>query len=70
MLFVKLWQFDLADRTHVVVDTNNMGLRADKERRGVRVLPLFRDAREEVRIEQWAPGTAIEADPEGGLRFS
>ena len=66
-LFVKLWQFDPADRTHVVVDTNNAALHAVKGRDGVRALPLFRDAREEVRLEQWAPGTAIEADPEGGL---
>ena len=33
----------------------------------MRVLPLFRDAREDVRLEQWAPGTAIEVDPDGGL---
>src|SRR6516165_9555036 len=66
-LFVKLWQFDPADRTHVVVDTNNSGLHAVEGRDGVRVLPLFRDAREEVRLEQWEPGTAIEVDPVGGL---
>ena len=66
-LFVKLWQFDPADRTHVVVDTNNSGLHAVEGRDGVRALPLFRDAREEVRLEHWAPGTAIEVDPEGGL---
>jgi hypothetical protein len=33
----------------------------------VRVLTLFRDAREDVRLEQWAPGAAIGADPDGGL---
>jgi hypothetical protein len=41
-----------------------------KERDGVRVLPLFRDAREDVRLEQSAPGTAIELDPDGGLEIS
>jgi hypothetical protein len=25
-MFVKLWQFDLADRTHVLIDTNKMAL--------------------------------------------
>jgi hypothetical protein len=66
-MFVKLWQFDLADRTHVSVETNKMALLDVKGRDGVRVLPLFRDAREGVRLEQWAPGTAIEVDPDGGL---
>jgi hypothetical protein len=66
-LFVKLWQFDPADRTRVVVDTNNAVLHAVEGRDGVRALPLFRDAREEVRLEQWDPGAAIEVDPEGGF---
>jgi ChrR Cupin-like domain len=66
-MFVKLWQFDLGDRTHVLVDTNKMALLEVKGRDGVRVLPLFRDAREDVRLEQWAPGAAIELDPDGGL---
>jgi hypothetical protein len=66
-LFVKLWQFDPADRTRVVVDTNNSGLHAAEGRDGVRALPLFRDAREEVRLEQWDPGAAIEIDPVGGI---
>ena len=30
-------------------------------------MPLFRDAREDVRLEQWAPAAAIELDPAGGL---
>jgi hypothetical protein len=30
-------------------------------------MPLFKDAHEDVRLEQWAPGTAIELDPDGGL---
>ena len=38
-----------------------------KGRDGVRVMPLFKDAREDVRLEQWAPGAAIEFDPDGGL---
>jgi anti-sigma factor ChrR (cupin superfamily) len=68
-MFVKLWQFDLADRTHVVIDTNKMALLDVKGRDGVRVLPLFRDTHEDVRLEQWAAGTAIEVDPEGGLEM-
>ena len=66
-LFVKLWQFDRADRMHVVVDTNKQVLTDVKGRDGVKALPLFRDAREDVRLEEWAPGAAIELDPDGGL---
>jgi ChrR Cupin-like domain len=66
-MFVKLLQFDPADRAHVLVDTNKMALLDVKGREGVKVLPLFRDAREDVRLEQWAPETAIEIDPVGGL---
>ena len=69
ILFVKLWQFDLADRTHVRIDTNKMALLDVKGRDGVKVMPLFRDAREDVRLEQWAPGAAIEVDPNGGLEL-
>jgi hypothetical protein len=32
-------------------------------------MPLFRDACEDVRLEQWAPGVPIEIDPSGGLEL-
>jgi hypothetical protein len=66
-MFVKLWQFDLTDRTQVRVDTNAIAPLDVEGRNGVKVMPLFRDAREDVRLEQWAPSTAIELDPDGGL---
>ena len=66
-MFVKLWQFDLADRTHVVVDTNKRALLDVKGRDGVKAMPLFGDAREEVRLEEWAAGALIEVDADGGL---
>jgi hypothetical protein len=66
-MFVKLWQFDLADRTHVRIDTNKMALLEVKGRDGVRLMPLFRDTNEDVRLEQWPAGAAIELDPNGGL---
>ena len=55
IIFVKLWQFDPADRTRVRVDTNKMALLDVKERDSVKVMPLFKDACEDVRIEQWGP---------------
>jgi anti-sigma factor ChrR (cupin superfamily) len=66
-MFVKLWQFDPADRRHVRIDTNKMVLFDAKGRGGVRLMPLFKDAHEDVRLEQWPPGGAIELDPDGGL---
>ena len=68
-LFVKLWQFDSADRTRVVINTDEAAFHAVEGRDGVRMLPLFKDAREEVRREQWDPGAAIEVDPVGGIEI-
>ena len=68
-LFVKLWQFDLADRTEVRLDTGAMQFAAAAGRTGVDVKPLFRDAREEVRLEQWAAGAAITLAASGGAEF-
>jgi anti-sigma factor ChrR (cupin superfamily) len=51
-MFVKLWQFDPADRTHVRLDTNQMAPLDAKERDGVKLMPLFKDAHEDVRLKQ------------------
>ena len=47
-IFVKLWQFDLADRTPVTIRTADMSFDAAPDRVGVEVLPLFEDSRENV----------------------
>ena len=66
-IFVKLWQFDPADRTHVRTDTNALDLVGVPDRPGVAIAPLFEDARETVRLEQWDAGARIRmALPEGG----
>lgn len=44
-IFVKLWQFDLADRTHVRIDSNKMKFVIDATRPGIEVLPLIHDRR-------------------------
>ena len=66
-MFVKLWQFDLADRRPVRIDTNKLVPLDVKERDGVKRILLFKDAHEDVRLEQWGPGFSIELDPKGGL---
>jgi hypothetical protein len=53
----------------VRIDTNKMALLEVKERDDVSLMPLFKDAREDVRVEQWAPGAAIEFLPDGGLEL-
>lgn len=69
VIFVKLWQFDPADRTHVRIDMNKMGAVADPSRPGVEVTPLFKDAREEVRLEHWAPETKAGFTAAGGAEI-
>lgn len=66
IILVKLWQFDPDDRTHVQIDTGKMASLPAADRPGVSIQPLFRDTREDVRIETWAPGTRIELEPAGG----
>ncbi len=68
-IFVKLWQFDLADRTHVRIDTNKMPFIPAPGRPGVEIMPLFRDRREDVRMERWAAGCTIPIDAAGGMEI-
>jgi anti-sigma factor ChrR (cupin superfamily) len=66
MLFVKLWQFDPADRTEVRTDTRERVFTTVAERPGVEILPLFEDAHEVVRLERWAPGVQVTLSAPGG----
>ena len=68
-LFVKLWQFDLADRTEVRLDSAMMHFMPAARRTDVEVKPLFRDKREDVRLERWAPGAAITLAAPDGAEF-
>ena len=60
VIFVKLWQFAPEDRTQVRIDTSRRSFLSAVDRTGVELLPLFHDAREDVRLERWAPGARIE----------
>jgi anti-sigma factor ChrR (cupin superfamily) len=66
-IFVKLWQFDLSDRTQVRIDAGEMAFTADPVRAGVETLALFKDDREEVTLEQWAAGASVDLDAVNGL---
>ena len=68
-IMVKLWQFDPADRTHVRIDMNKTGRLADPDRPGVAVTPLFKDSREDVRLEYWQAGAEVTVDADGGAEI-
>lgn len=69
VIFVKLWQFRPEDRTHVRVATDKLGGVADAARAGVEISPLYRDAREDVRIETWTPDTSALIAADGGAEI-
>lgn len=66
-IFVKLRQFDPADRTQVRLDTRKAAWASAAGRPGVALLPLFADGRENVRLERWDPGARIELEAPGGF---
>ncbi len=69
IIFVKLWQFDLSDRQHVVADMNSVKLQTDSSRPGVQFNTLFEDSRETVRVEQWEAGASVTLDTSGGAEL-
>lgn len=68
-IFVKLWQFDPADRTHVRIDMNALELNADAARPGVATGTLFEDTHEAVSTELWQAGVTHSFDAEGGAEI-
>jgi hypothetical protein len=69
ILFVKLWQFDLSDRTQVEIDTGKISYRPATGRPGVELISLFGDSREEVRLERWVSGAAVTMAVPGGAEL-
>ncbi|MEP3671704.1 MAG: cupin domain-containing protein [Hyphomicrobiales bacterium] len=66
-IFVKLWQMEQSDRTHVRIDMNKMSSNQFVGRDNVRIMPLFNDGFEDVRLELWDANKSISYVPEGGL---
>ena len=69
VIFVKLWQFDPADRTHVRIATDRSRYVPEAGRAGIAVMPLYEDARESVALERWEPGTKAMLDAPDGLEL-
>ncbi len=69
VIFVKLWQFELSDRTHVRTHIDKIGEQPAVARNGVSAAPLYRDSREEVRVERWEAGAQVAVDCTGGAEL-
>ena len=69
IIFVKLWQFDPHDRTQVKIDTAAMPFGSIPDRPGLELMPLFKNAHEEVRLERWAPNSEVVLPLPGGLEL-
>jgi hypothetical protein len=67
--FVKLWQFDMADRQHVNIDTHAQAFETAPDRIGVSILPLYSDRHETVRLERYEPGSGVSLSDPGGLEL-
>ena len=67
VIFVKLWQFDPDDRTHVRTMMDDEAAIPDGP--GVTAATLYEDTRETVQFETWAPGAAVSRDLSGGGEF-
>lgn len=69
VIFVKLWQFDPEDRTHVRLDVTRIGAVPDGDRPGVAITPLFKDRHEDVRLEHWSANTRSGFLADGGAEI-
>jgi hypothetical protein len=69
VLFVKLWQFDPADRTPVRIDAASVAYAAAPGRPGIELMPLFHDDEEDVRLERWPSDAEIKLPLPGGGEF-
>ncbi|MBO6634772.1 cupin domain-containing protein [Parvibaculum sp.] len=68
-IFVKLWQFDAADRHFVNRNLFDAEQKPAGGREGVTASDIFHDDRESVRVERWRAGAHIALAPEGGLEI-
>lgn len=69
IIFVKLWQFDPAEKEILRIDMNSMDLQAAPESNGVSRGLLFSDYRERVVVEQWGKNTEVVLQHPGGIEI-
>ncbi len=68
-IFVKLWQFDPAEKAILRVDTESLDLAPAAAHADIRHAVLYTDAQETVEIQQWQPGAHINLSHAGGLEL-
>ena len=69
VIFVKLWQFDLEDRTSVKIEMNKATPVKAADRPGVTVRHLFENDRETVSLERWEPDADVSFDVMDGAEL-
>ena len=67
VIFVKLWQFQPQDPTHVSVNSNFIKPTPNRNHEGVSTLSLYSDDAEEVSIQTWQADQTITITAEQGI---
>lgn len=67
IIFVKLWQFDLADRTEVKIKPNTIEPIANITQQNIKSIPLYSDKSEEVSIQEWKANTNVNISASNGI---
>lgn len=69
VIFVKLWQFQMEDRTQIRLQTDFMANIAHPDFSKVAVTPLYKDAFEEVSLLYFEPEAEISLNVQGGAEL-
>jgi len=69
VIFVKLWQFQPDDRTHVRIQTNLVDSIPHKDYDGLSVTPLYKDAFEEVSLLHFQAQAEISIETKAGAEL-
>ncbi len=69
VIFVKLWQFDPQDVTHVRLRTDHMPAVPHRDLPGISVTPLYQDELENVSMQDWEPGAKLDLVVPGGAEL-
>ncbi len=68
-IFVKLWQFDLDDRTEVNSRPTDQCFSVRNDEETIKECLLHQDSRELVTMEQWTPNSEIQLEAPSGLEL-
>jgi anti-sigma factor ChrR (cupin superfamily) len=69
VIFVKLWQLEPDDRTHVRLNTQFMQAVPHRDLAGISVTPLYHDDAEQVTLIDWEPNAKLTIDAVRGAEL-